>query len=78
MARKISDETSVHSKQEEQQMSWSDLEKYPIGTKAYSVTGGYWIRTERGWKWCNGDTFPTPGGDVGRVELPIKESNEST
>ena len=40
---------------------WSD---YPIGTKAHSVDGGYWIRVVHGWKWCTGDTFPTPGGSV--------------
>lgn len=48
---------------------WSE---YPIGTKVHSVTGGYWIRVEHGWKWFSGDTFPTPGGDAcGRcIELP--------
>lgn len=45
--------------------AWKD---YPIGTKAYAVGGGYWIKTDRGWKWCTGDTFPTPGADVCRVE----------
>lgn len=38
---------------------WRD---YPIGTKARcSWEGGYWEKTERGWKWWNGSTFPTPG-----------------
>lgn len=43
---------------------------YPIGTKAYSSVGGYWIKVANGWKWCTGATFPTPGGDVTRIELP--------
>ena len=46
---------------------WS---KYPIGTKAYSIYGGYWIKTPLGWKWSTGATFPTPGGAVGIVEEP--------
>lgn len=38
---------------------WSE---YPIGTKArQSWEGGYWIKTEHGWKWHNGATFPRPG-----------------
>jgi hypothetical protein len=34
--------------------------------------GGHWIRVEDGWKWHNGATFPSPGGDaVGCcIELP--------
>lgn len=47
--------------------SWRD---YPIGTKAFASGGGYWVRVERGWKWCTGDTFPQPGGDAtGQIEL---------
>ena len=38
------------------------LTEYPIGTKAReSWSGGYWIKTNRGWKWFVGDTFPRPG-----------------
>lgn len=49
--------------------NWSE---YPIGTKAHAYNGGYWIKTERGWKWCNGSTFPTPGADaIGKcIEMP--------
>ena len=48
-----------------------DWKDYPVGTKAKAVTGGYWIRVERGWRWFNGSTFPTPGGDAsGEVSLP--------
>ena len=47
--------------------SWND---YPIGTKAFSVSGGFWEETSRGWKWCTGDTFPTPGADACDVEEP--------
>ncbi len=36
---------------------------YPIGTKAREswAAGGFWIKTERGWKWHLGATFPRPG-----------------
>jgi hypothetical protein len=47
-----------------------DWAKYPIRTKAYAIMGGYWIKTYFGWKWFNGDTFPTPGADVSRIEEP--------
>lgn len=45
---------------------------YPIGTKAHACRGGHWTKTERGWQWEGGDTFPTPGADaIGFcVELP--------
>jgi hypothetical protein len=45
-------------------------DEYPIGTKAHAAMGGHWEKVENGWKWCTGSTFPTPGGDVVRVELP--------
>lgn len=44
--------------------------EYPIGTKAWSLGGGHWLRTDRGWKWHMGDTFPTPGGDAFDVTFP--------
>lgn len=48
------------------------LSEYPLGTKAKALIGGYWIKVERGWKWCNGSTFATVGGDwTGEVCLPI-------
>lgn len=48
-----------------------DWEEYPIGTKAYAIMGGYWIRVKNGWKWYCGDTFPSPGGDAnGWVDIP--------
>ena len=40
---------------------WSE---YPIGTKAHAFNGGHWVRVEHGWKWFNGNIFPTPGGDA--------------
>lgn len=47
---------------------WSDC---PIGTKAFAIEGGYWIKTERGWRWReHGGTFPTPGASVSWVILP--------
>ena len=48
-----------------------DWRDYPEGTKAMSFGGGYWEKTNRGWKWCTGATFPAPGGDAsGWVQLP--------
>lgn len=50
-------------------------EEYPEGTKAFAFGGGHWEKTERGWKWCTGDTFPSPGGDANfLVELPNLDS----
>lgn len=44
---------------------------YPIGTKARSHGGGWWIKTTFGWQWCTGSTFTSPGGDWdGSVKLP--------
>ncbi len=43
---------------------------FPVGTKAHAIMGAYWVKTERGWKWFSGATFPTPGADVARIELP--------
>ncbi|MEN2425966.1 hypothetical protein AA0N74_07990 [Chromobacterium vaccinii] len=44
-----------------------NIENAPIGTKAPAIMGGYWYRTDRGWKWNgpegSGGTFPRPGGD---------------
>lgn len=39
------------------------LETAPVGTTARSINGGHWFKTERGWKWPGGSTFPRPGGD---------------
>jgi len=47
----------------------------PIGTKAFAINGGWWIKKENGrWKWLNnGGSFPSPGGDwIGDIELPPK------
>ena len=38
----------------------------PIGTKAPSILGGNWTKTDQGWKALGGDTFPRPGGDWDR------------
>ncbi len=46
---------------------WKD---YPVGTTAYSFSGGHWTKTEHGWKWCSGSTFPTPGADARTISLP--------
>jgi len=46
---------------------WKD---YPIGTKAHALMGGWWTKTERGWQWGSGATFPTPGADATSVTLP--------
>lgn len=48
-----------------------DIRDYPIGTMFKSITGGCWTRTERGFKWGGGSTFPSIGGDWnGYVCLP--------
>jgi len=45
--------------------------EYSIGTRAFALMGGYWEKTKLGWRWTSGGcTFPTPGGDVIRVEEP--------
>jgi len=52
-------------------MIYKSWKEYPSGTKAYSLMGGYWIKLENGmWKWHNGDSFPSPGADTRRIELP--------
>jgi hypothetical protein len=51
--------------------NWSD---FPIGTKVYAINGGFWERTARGYKWCSGATFGTPGGDWSYIELPAEKS----
>ena len=50
--------------------NWQKIDKpfseYPIGTKARVSweRGGWWTKTEKGWKWCVGATFPVPGNAV--------------
>lgn len=53
-----------------------DWRAYPIGTKAHAYNGGAWLRTDRGWQWNGGVTFPTPGADaIGYcIELPENAS----
>ena len=47
------------------------VKEYQLGTKFKALIGGYWIRVERGFKWCTGATFPNVGGDrTGEVCLP--------
>ena len=51
------------------------LENAPIGTRAPAMAGGWWCRTELGWKWRGpdgtGGTYPRPGGDWdGRLIYP--------
>ena len=47
---------------------WKD---YPVGTMAFAIGGGHWLKVDNGWKWqTHGSTFPTPGGDAYRVKLP--------
>lgn len=53
------------------------LETAPIETRAPAIGGGHWTRTERGWKWCTGATFPQPGGDwTGALIPPAVPSDE--
>ena len=54
------------------------VENAPIGTKAPAIGGGHWLRTERGWKWCTGATFPRPGGDwTGYLIAPATHPTDS-
>lgn len=50
--------------------------EYPVGTKAWALLGGHWIRVANGWKWHNGSTFPTPGGDAFDVTPPKPIPNQ--
>lgn len=54
---------TIHPDEKPRPPSGLSLNNAPIGTRAPAVDGGYWERTEHGWKWCTGDTFPRPGGD---------------
>lgn len=46
------------------------LDNAPLGTKAPATGGGHWVKVARGWKWFNGDTFPTVGGDWDGTLIP--------
>ena len=55
------------------------LETAPMGTKAPAIMGGHWVRVPLGWKWCNGATFPRPGGDWnGKLILPENASSATS
>lgn len=54
----------------DREVSELTLQNAPIGTKAPSIYGGHWSRTERGWKWSTGDTFPCVGGDWNGELIP--------
>lgn len=49
------------------------IDMAPLGTKAPAIGGGHWLKTERGWKWCTGATFPAPGGDWDGRLIPPTE-----
>lgn len=66
--------STIFDNQQKIDRPWAE---YPIGTRAISVYGGFWEKTESDWKWCCGDTFPTPGGDAIAVILPINEENKN-
>lgn len=54
------------------------LDNAPIGTRAPAVMGGHWTKTARGWRWCTGATFPSPGGDWnGKLILPTASKENS-
>ena len=54
------------------------LDTLPVGTKAKSVSGGYWERVDCGWKWCTGATFVSVGADWDRtICLPIINERKS-
>lgn len=51
-------------------------DEYPIGTKAHHANGGHWTKTELGWEWHCGDTFPRPGASAIAVTLPPAPEGE--
>ena len=60
--------------QPEQEPVALTLDSAPLGTKAPAFGGGAWTKTESGWKWNSGSTFPRPGGDwTGRLILPAAQ-----
>ena len=60
--------------QPEQELVALTLDSAPLGTKAPAFGGGAWTKTESGWKWNSGSTFPRPGGDwTGRLILPAAQ-----
>lgn len=61
----------INVKQYKRIKPWSD---YNLGTKVYAIMGGYWELIESGYKWCNGATFPTPGGDWSYIVEPPNPS----
>ena len=67
-AKALQDCFDENRKQYVKSKPWSD---YPIRTRAYAVMGGYWEKTECGWKWCAGSTFPTPAGDWSYLIEPL-------
>ena len=58
----------INEKQFTQSKPWG---AYPTGTRVYAVNGGFWEKNKRGWKWCSGSTFPTPGGDWQYIIEPL-------
>lgn len=57
------------------------LNNAPIGTKAPAIIGGFWYRTELGWKWLgpdgSGGIFHRPGGDwTGTLIYPKEAPND--
>lgn len=60
-------------KQYQQTKPW---EGYPLGTKVYATTGGYWERTASGFKWRTGSTFSAPGGDWQYITEPEAQGDE--
>ena len=64
----------------ERDRDWGD---YPVGTRAYSKHGGWWLRVADGWQWAGGSRFagstvPTPGRNaVGAcIRLPASSATD--
>jgi hypothetical protein len=67
---------SRHEQEGSWQKSGREWSEYPIGTKArQSWDYGYWVKTEHGWQWPNGGTFPRPAA-ADQVMLPAVSSQE--
>lgn len=50
----------------------SNINAYPLGTKYFAISGGYWVKVgDSKFKWCVGAIFNNVGGDWnGTIELP--------
>lgn len=49
------------------------INEYPLGTKAYTDSGYYWLKTKEGWKFTDGRIMETPTKEFnGYITIPFK------